>query len=552
MAVLPSPLSSSIQGINESTVSGSVFGGNRPDPETKSTLQSLSSSIVSLQRQVDDLNKNNITNIGVFANFQQSFANQIENVRLQLNKVDDTLESVATIIANESTIERQKDLYEEEKEKRLAEAGARGGKESLLETKIQNALSEPINRIGNKVSFGFQNLMSFVYTLLGGWLTLEGIKAIKAYQDGDKKQLNEIKDSVIKTLAIAGGIFLIINVGIGRVIGTILGLAGKIGKFVIANTLGKLFQGMANLAKGVTKAVTGGAKETEAAAKGVTSGAEKGAGEGLLSGIGKGIKGVAKTGFNLALGGFDFLERKKEGQTNIQAGAGAAGSLATAEVGAKIGSKFPGMLKFPATLIGASTGYFLGGKGADILTGVDKPKEKQTQQPQTQAKSTPTTAKVSQPTNVQSKDNITKLAFSQPLLSSPLQSTTNQPQTTATPVTPTPASTTPTPASVTPKDQMGQLPSPSKETVKPVETSSKPTTPQITPAETSKVPTAPVNVGPEPEPKPNIVYTSSGSSSPPPQQSLKSGPASDVPAIPSSNPDNFYTLYSQINYNVVM
>ena len=140
MAVLPSPLSSSIQGINESTVSGSVFGGNRPDPETKSTLQSLSSSIVSLQRQVDDLNKNNITNIGVFANFQQSFANQIENVRLQLNKVDDTLESVATIIANESTIERQKDLYEEEKEKRLAEAGARGGKESLLETKIQNAL----------------------------------------------------------------------------------------------------------------------------------------------------------------------------------------------------------------------------------------------------------------------------------------------------------------------------------------------------------------------------------------------------------------------------
>ena len=316
---------------------------------------------------------------------------------------------------------------------------------------------------------------------------------------------------------------------------------------------------MANLAKGVTKAVTGGAKETEAAAKGVTSGAEKGAGEGLLSGIGKGIKGVAKTGFNLALGGFDFLERKKEGQTNIQAGAGAAGSLATAEVGAKIGSKVPGPLKLPATLLLSAGGYFLGGKGADILTGADKPKENQTQQPQTQAKSTPTTAKVSQPTNVQSEDNTTKLAFSQPLLSSPLQSTTNQPQTTATPATPTPASTTPTSASttptsasVTPNDQMGQLPSPSKETVKPVETSSKPSTAQITPAETSKVPTAPVNVGPEPEPKPNIVYTSSGSSSPPPQQSLKSGPASDVPAIPSSNPDNFYALYSQINYNVVI
>lgn len=565
MAVLPSPLSNSIQSINESTISGSVFGGNRPDPETKSTLQSLSSSVVALQRQVDELNKNNITNIKVFSNFNESFTNQINNVRLQLNKVDDTLGSVATIIASESAIEKQKDLYEQEKEKRLVEAGARGGKESLLETKIQSALSEPINRIGNKVSFGFQNLMSFIMTLLGGWLTLEGIKAIKAYQDGDKKQLNEIKDSVIKTLSIAGGIFLIINFGIGRVIGTIFGLAGKIGKFIIANTLGKLFQGMANLAKGVTRAVTGGGvKGAEAVTKGVTSGAEKGAGEGILSGITKGLKGVAKTGFNLALGGFDFLDRKKEGQTNIQAGAGAVGSLATAEVGAKIGSKVPGILKFPATLLAAGTGYILGGKGIDILTGVDKPKENKN--PQTNAKSTPTTAKVpqltnlkdkksditkttfSQPTDVKDKkSDITQTAFSQPLLSSPLQSTTNQPQ-----VTSEPTSTTPSSTFATPKDQIAQLPSPPKEMVNPVETSSKPSTAQITPAETSKIPTAPLNVGPEPEPKPNIVYTSSGSSSPPPQQSLKSGPASDVPAIPSSNPDNFYTLYSQINYNVVM
>jgi len=551
MAVLPSPLSNSIQGINESTVSGSVFGGNKPDPETKSTLQSLSSSVASLQNQVNELNKNNITNIGVFANFQQSFATQIDTVRLQLGKVNETLESIATITASESAIEKQKDLYEQEKEKRLAEAGARGGKESLLESKIQSALSEPINRIGNKVSFGFQNLMSFIGTLLGGWLTLEGIKAIKAYQDGDKKQLNEIKDSVIKTLGIAGGIFLIINLGIGRVIGTIFGLAGKIGKFVIANTLGKLFQGMASLAKGVTRAVTGGgAKEAEAGTKAVTSGAEKGAGEGLLSGIGKIGKGIAKTGFNLALGGFDFLQRKGEGQTNIQAGAGASGSLIAAEAGAKLGSKFPGMLKLPATLIGAGTGYFLGGKGADILTGVDKPKEKEKerQKPQPKKITTPTTAKASQSTDLQPKVDKTKLAFSQPLLTAPSQPTATQPETTPTPTT-TPAKT-----STSSTEQTSQLPPypKDKETTTPAETSSKPSTPKITPAETSKVPTAPVNVGPEPEPKPNIVYTSSGSSSPPPQQPLKSGAASDVPAIPSSNPDNFYTLYSQINYNVVM
>jgi hypothetical protein len=86
----------------------------------------------------------------------------------------------------------------------------------------------------------------------------------------------------------------------------------------------------------------------------------------------------------------------------------------------------------------------------------------------------------------------------------------------------------------------------------PAETSSKPSTAEITPAQTTKMQTVPFNIGPEPEPKPNVVYAPSGPSAPPQQQPLSTGPASDVPLIPSSNTDNFYTLYSQINYNVVL
>ena len=37
-----------------------------------------------------------------------------------------------------------------------------------------------------------------------------------------------------------------------------------------------------------------------------------------------------------------------------------------------------------------------------------------------------------------------------------------------------------------------------------------------------------------------------------PQTPPSSKPLTDVPLINSSNPDNFYTLYSQVNYNVVM
>jgi len=52
------------------------------------------------------------------------------------------------------------------------------------------------------------------------------------------------------------------------------------------------------------------------------------------------------------------------------------------------------------------------------------------------------------------------------------------------------------------------------------------------------------------EPAPNIIYRRAGGQK---NQStpLKTGSATNVPSIPSSNPDNFYTMYSQMNYNVV-
>jgi hypothetical protein len=61
-----------------------------------------------------------------------------------------------------------------------------------------------------------------------------------------------------------------------------------------------------------------------------------------------------------------------------------------------------------------------------------------------------------------------------------------------------------------------------------------------------------VNVGPAPEPTPNVVYKRIGSSA---QQQSGAAPTggsvNEVPSISASNPDNFYVLYSQVNYNVV-
>jgi hypothetical protein len=577
MAVIPSPLSNSIQGINQSTVSGSIFGGNKVDAQTQSSINANTSAVASMQKQVNELSQ---TNAQILSNLTQigSFQAQVDSVRLQLNGISDTLQSVATITASESAIERQKDLYEQENQKKLAEAGARGGQEGLLETKIQSALSEPVKRIGGKISFGFDNLMKSIWTLLGGWLTTQGINVLKALQDDDKKKLNEIKDSVIKTLLVAGGVFTIINVGIVKVISTITGLVAKIGKFVIGGLIIKPFQtvmsGLGNAASGIFR----GNKPPTPPSPGNKG--PKPSGGGLLSGIGKVITGLS--------GAMDFLNGEK---------VDAALAALTFVPG---GGVFKG-LRAASTAVYTfdQIAEFLGGNltGADpkVLKekrkkleeeknkdkDKDKDKNKLTSSPLKKdeppkpaaAKPAPTTSMTPPASNLQinapktPKEDKTATA---PAGTTPTPATTPEPAGTNS----TPASA-PTPPAATPATTSASAPEPAPSATakaepaqvsaempkeqpkvsteaKPAETSSKPSTPDITPAQTTKMQTVPFNIGPEPEPKPNVVYAPSASSAPQQQQPSSTGAASDVPSIPSSNTDNFYTLYSQINYNVVL
>jgi len=578
MAVIPSPLSNSIQGINQTTVSGNIFGGgNKVDAQTQSSINANTSAVASLQKQVNELSQ---TNAQILGNLTQigSFQAQVNGVRLQLNEISDTLESVAKITSNESILERQKDLYEQEKQKRLAEAGARGGQENLLETKIQSALSEPVKRIGNKVSFGFNNLMSFLWKLLGGWLTVEGIESLKALQVGDKKKLNEIKDSVIKTLLVAGGIFTIINVGIGKVIGTITGLVGKIGKFIIGGLIIKPFQTVATALGGALSGRT--PPPPSPGNKGPKVG-----GSGVLSGIGKII-----TGASLAM---NFLNGE-----NVDT---ALAALTFVPGG--------GIFKLARVTAGA---VFAFDEIAEALgknfTGADPKLLKQKQKELEEAKSKNVNKVES---SALKKSEPPKLADAKPAPTTPMTPPASNLQINApeTPKAPDPAKVkqfeqawqykdnplargriegawnkmsseekqqakdwatskgydwkemklpdptnqiSPVPSKENPKSaETSSKPSTTSSTT-PAETSSKPSTPEITPAQTTKMQTVPFNIGPEPEPKPNVVYAPSGSSAPQQRQPLTIGAASDVPNIPSSNPDNFYTLYSQIHYNVVL
>jgi hypothetical protein len=66
------------------------------------------------------------------------------------------------------------------------------------------------------------------------------------------------------------------------------------------------------------------------------------------------------------------------------------------------------------------------------------------------------------------------------------------------------------------------------------------------------IPSTSPNIGALPDPQPNVVMLPSTQRKRQQQMISGSSGGSDVPLISSSNPDNFYVLYSQLNYNVVM
>lgn len=110
----------------------------------------------------------------------------------------------------------------------------------------------------------------------------------------------------------------------------------------------------------------------------------------LLPKMGKFAKGLGVVGTVLGAG-FDFKNRKDEGQTTVQAaagtGGGVAGGLAGAAAGAAIGSVVPIVGTAIGGIIGGALGAWGGGSLADLVTGVGK-KSATKAQPKTQTKAT--------------------------------------------------------------------------------------------------------------------------------------------------------------------
>jgi len=244
MAELSSPILGGIR-VARSRVSSSVFTGKfvpqqqettQPDPITTGLIRANS---LQLERVSQSLN----------------------GINSQMTAIDTTLRAVLQNLEVNQALEKQKVLQEQNQQRLLAQQKILEGKESLIERKIQSALSKPITAIAPKVQFTLQSVMTYLTTLFAGWLLNQGFQTIKAYSEGNKEKLEEIKNNVLATLGIVGGIFLAINVGVNALIITLsrvgVKLLGAVGTGLFLKLPQLIFNG---IRKGFGAVNTGGGK----------------------------------------------------------------------------------------------------------------------------------------------------------------------------------------------------------------------------------------------------------------------------------------------------
>lgn len=498
-------------------------------------------------------------------NSEQSTVNSAQDAQIQqnnqslgvlqetLNQINNNLSSLITGInnlgqqINAENLEEQKNLQlQQESERKLNEMDVRLGKERILETKITSALAEPIKRIEKKISNVFGDIMGAMTTLFMGWLSNQGIETLKALASGDTEKLNEIKGDIVKNIIASIAVFSGVKAGFSLLMRTISGLSTRIARMT-ANILTAPFRAAA---AGVRAAVSGGSAPRPGGGKpGSPPGGKPGGRFNVLGGI----LSIASGTLNFLNG--EYVDTALNALTITPMG-GKFGTAIRVGAGVLVG------LDEIAEMLGSNL------TGADPKLLRQKREELKKAQEQARQQTQAQTQPAAQPQTPLMGDNKNGTAGVEPndagkldLPPAPQETLMGSPASkepvmeTSIEQEPTMEGSTPPPAPPTPESQPAITGVP-EQNLKGLEgeisSLSMPTSNTPTEANIQAPPKPQDPLGTLPELTPNVIIAEPGKNTsqvipPQEQQSLN-----DVPFIPSGNSDNFYVLYSQVSYNVVI
>lgn len=149
---------------------------------------------------------------------------QFNSLNKNIFAIQRNLGAIADLIGQRSAQDAQEDKQEIQQKRKSADELKKGTKENFIESSIKQGLLKPLKSLKKKVDGPFGRLMKALEAMFLGWLGIKGIDALEAWSEGDNEAFEKIKNDIIKGLAIAGGIALALNGGIGAITGAISGV----------------------------------------------------------------------------------------------------------------------------------------------------------------------------------------------------------------------------------------------------------------------------------------------------------------------------------------
>jgi hypothetical protein len=149
-----------------------------------------------------------------------NLSSTVENIQKALSALQDTVKKISDSLLEE----KKKKQEQEDKQKRSAKIAEEKDKaseeENLLEKtpdSLKNKLLAPMKAAGKAMGGILQKLKDAFMLIFAGFLFDKGLKAIKAFMDGDYKAFAGFALSIVSTLGIAGGIMLALSGGLGAI-----------------------------------------------------------------------------------------------------------------------------------------------------------------------------------------------------------------------------------------------------------------------------------------------------------------------------------------------
>ena len=156
--------------------------------------------VIGLEKRVDKIESGGGISIDKFTELNQGIVS-----------VNNNLKAIGDALTAELVADKESAADEKTKNKREIDALKKGKAEKFLELKQTENIVKPVEKVKETAKGVFGRLFDALSAVFAGWILDKGGKMFTAWADGDTETFEKMRDEIVKSLAVVGGLLLAVN-----------------------------------------------------------------------------------------------------------------------------------------------------------------------------------------------------------------------------------------------------------------------------------------------------------------------------------------------------